>query len=298
MNIAITGASGFLGKNLVYHLLNKTEFNLVIITRHNEPDIYDKSDRLSVRKTDYSPAELNEILSHVDQVIHFAGMRMPRAEKYVPLSCFYEANIETLEKVLLACAENRVKRLLFSSSIAIYGSFDTKSGITEDALPNPNNNYGLSKLIGENLISQFQNKYGLEGVSLRFSQIIGSGERKDLIVGTLVEKCLSNEEIVIHGGGLDKRDYLYIEDLNRLFVALLKEKSVSGVYNVGSGQSLSASDIASIIKQHFNSNSNITIPDTSKNPIRSFLNISKISEAVRWSPQFSFQKAIADMYKH
>lgn len=298
MNIVISGGTGFIGHHLLEYFRKTDDHKINVLIQPNEEVNFDENKRISFHRTDFTLKELEQLLKDSDQVIHLAGRRMPRSGDYVPFRYFEEVNIGLLENILLAGVANKVKKVIFASTIAVYGNPSDPENIPENYALIPVNNYGLSKLVGENIIRQFTRKYKIPAVSLRFAQVFGPGERRELIMGNFMHKCKMNETIEISPSGLESRDYLYVKDLVSAIDSILQNNDLHEVYNIGSGSAYSALEIATIIKQHVNSRSEIIVPEIKHSPKKEYMDISRIKKDVGWEPQWSLETAIEDMLKH
>lgn len=296
MKIAITGATGFLGRYLVNFFLTIPGVHIVAFIRKGGNSPFEKAESLSVVESDFSENELKKQLAGVDQIIHLAGRRMPRSAGYVPFDYFYESNVRLLENISRSATAVEVKRMVFASTIAVYGMQGGVEPITEQAFPAPVNNYGLSKLVGEHLLEQFHLNTGIETVSLRFSQILGPGEREDLIVGNFTRKCTMGESIEINHGGLQGRDYLYVADVAAAFKAVFESDYLHGIFNVGSGNPVNAHEIALTIKKELQSSSPIRYPGNKPGNVSNiFLNNEKINRTLGWKPLWNMPEIIHDL---
>lgn len=291
MRVAITGTSGFIGRKLATRLFQESDFDILTLSRYSEEP--NESGDISTIVTDYSKDDLINILQGVDVIIHLAGQRMPRSKEYVPLEYFYDSNVKLTENILLACMTNRIKRVILTSSISVYGLPNGRI-FTEEQIVEPTNNYALSKLICEKLLEQFSLMIDIETVSLRLGQVIGPGERQDLIIGNFFRKCKSGELINIKSSGLQKREYVYVDDVTEAILKVVKAKTISGVYNLGSKQTMNALEIATLIKTITNSNSKIISYKENDYPDNLIMSSEKLMKKIGWSSRWSIYDAIKE----
>lgn len=177
MSLLITGGTGFLGSYLArYALLEKAENKIVILDKYiDRGRIEDILDQVLIVEGDIT--DLNTVKSvveshSIDHIAHFAfilgspalGQMIP----YVQVQSLGTANI------FEAARSSGVKRVLFASSVGVYGKQDTEY-LTETLIPNPTGPYGSSKLWGEALGRYYTQEIGLEVVSLRFGSTYGLG---------------------------------------------------------------------------------------------------------------------------
>jgi nucleoside-diphosphate-sugar epimerase len=177
VTILITGGSGFLGSYFTRYALHEGgEERVVILDKYvDRGRIVDVLDRVTLIEGDVSDSDLVQSIveeNGIDRIAHFAfilgspvlGAMIP----YVRVQTLGTAN------VFEAARLSRVKRVLFSSSVAAYGH-QTAELLTEDMIPNPTNPYGSAKAWGEALGRHYTQELGLEVVSLRFGSTYGLG---------------------------------------------------------------------------------------------------------------------------
>lgn len=272
--ILVTGAGGFIGKNLC-SLLNKQ--NLNIVEHHSshgdlrEPKILEQYNSIGI--TD---------------VIHLAG------KSFVPDSWnhfnnFLEANVNATQNILEFCKNNRA-RMIFCSAY-VYGS-ETKNPIVENAEIKPNNPYALSKKLAEDLCLFYSEFFEIKTIILRPFNVYGPGQRKEFLLPLILDQIKNGKEIRVRDLS-PKRDYIFIEDLsNAFFAALNSEKT--GIYNVASGKSTSVEELIHIAQKVAKTN----WPVVSLNEIRlneisdTVADISRIKKELNWEPQYDISQGI------
>ena len=193
----------------------------------------------------------------VEGVIHVAGFKYAGVSVQRPLHT-YEQNVTGTATLLAAMADGGVDKVVFSSSAAVYGTPDVDL-VTEETSKRPESPYGESKLIGEWLLADQGRAAGLRHTSLRYFNVVGSGE-PDLPdtsphnLFPLVFTAL-REGRTPRGNGTDYptpdgtcvRDYIHVADLATSHVAAARRlaagEDVEAVYNLGSGDGVSVGDI-------------------------------------------------------
>ena len=160
----------------------------------------------------------------------------------------YSKNVAMAESVCRALAARPVRRLIFFSSIAVYGVFKNDTSITESTETMPDTYYGLSKLDSERLLTLTFSKLPQSSlVILRTPTIYGPGER--IIAPTpsgFLTAALDGAPVTIWGDGSELREFLYIDDLTAA-VAMLVRSEFSGVLNLSSGKARPYADALGII---------------------------------------------------
>jgi len=150
---------------------------------------------------------------------------------------------------MLAAKENRVKKVINSSSSAVYG--DTLSLPQNEAMPvNPISPYALTKLTGEYYGNVFHRIYNLDTVSLRYFNVFGS--RQDHLspysnaIPLFIHRVARNLPPIIYGDGKQSRDFVFVSDVIRANI-LATKKGIEGVYNIGSGIATTINELAEAI---------------------------------------------------
>lgn len=229
--ILVTGGCGFIGTALVSRLreeglLVRVVDNMVRGRAENIPF----SD-VDVIEGDVRDAELVErLVAEADFVVHLA------AQTYVISSIANPAedldiNVRGTFNVLRACANSRVRRVVFSSSGAAAGEASERAGV-----PAPVSPYGASKLAGEAYCSAFRQTFDLPTVVLRFSNIYGPmSEHKTSIVAKFMQQIGRGEDLIIYGDGTQTRDFVFVADVVDAIVRSLSMDVVGRTLDVGSG---------------------------------------------------------------
>lgn len=167
------------------------------------------------------------------------------AEIFVPRTIedpVESAEINTIGtlKVLEAARQKGVRRVVYSSSCAVYGNPDNLP-ITEYTLAKPLSPYAVQKLTGEYYATVYSDLHGLETVSLRYFNVFGP--RQDAsspysgAIAVFMERSLNGQESAIHGDGEQSRDFIYVADVVEANLIAANKTGLSGeVFNIGTGQ--------------------------------------------------------------
>ena len=197
----------------------------------------------------------------VTGVIHVAGYKYAGVSVQRPLHT-YEQNVTGTAVLLGAMQESGIDRLVFSSSAAVYGTPDTDL-VTEQTPKNPQSPYGESKLIGEWLLRDQAVATGLRHTSLRYFNVVGSGDPSlrdtsphnlfPLVFQALAEGRTPriNGDDYATPDGTNVRDYIHVADLAISHVAAARRLdaglAIAPVYNLGSGEGVSVGEIMSTV---------------------------------------------------
>jgi|TARA_Y100000310_G_C20698437_1_gene827416 UDP-glucose 4-epimerase len=246
MRILITGAGGFLGKNLVPVLNNKNHD--VIVTGNNEGFLeYFKNKKVknvTVKKLDVTNLkECISLIKEVDVVIHLAAIIDVSFSLKHPKEVM-KVNFNGTFNVLEAMRINKIKKIIFLSSQDVYGNNTNSKEENLDKIT-PLNAYSLSKFLSENLIRSYSFSHNINYIIFRPSHLYGKDQEKGII--PMLQSKVSKNDIVEIGNNV-KRDFLNVYDLINAIVLGLDYKG-RDIFNVGTGASTSLKEVLTIISK-------------------------------------------------
>lgn len=248
MRVLVIGGNGFLGTHVVDALL--AAGNQVRIFDRGEEKYRAPLPAVDYRFGDFSDLPtLAEALEGVDVVYHLISTTVPSTSNIDPIGDIIGNQINTV-RLLQLLVEKNVRRIIyFSSGGTVYGNPEIVP-IPEFHPLRPICSYGVVKVAVENYLFMFQSLYGLKPLVLRVSNPYGARQGHSGvqgIIGTLLQKVLSNEPIVIWGDGSVVRDYLYVSDLANICMSAL-DSDVCGTFNVGSGCGTSVNNVINCVE--------------------------------------------------
>lgn len=248
-NILITGGAGFVGSQVVKELAKKGKNTIVL-------DNFSVGLKTSIEKTATKIYEgnildtqlVNTIITDnkVEAIIHLAALHyIPYCNEHVDE--VMNTNVNGTSSILSATKGTGVKRFLFASSAAVY---KPKLGphIEEDTVE-PVDIYGASKKMGEDLIKSFCKIYGIDFTIMRLFNVCGRGDLTPHLIPEIIKQAKTCDTVTL--GNLDtKRDYIRKEDVACAFVtALANKNSFNETFNVGTGKSISVSDVFDMLNK-------------------------------------------------
>ncbi|WP_096550376.1 NAD-dependent epimerase/dehydratase family protein [Ureibacillus thermosphaericus] len=287
MKIAITGGSGFLGRYVINAIkdLNHTSIILTRKDLENENDV-------EYRKTDYTINDLIQKLHDVDAVVHLAAKRGSQGN----ISEFHNNEILT-QNLYESCFENNITNIVFASSISVYS--DAKSlPWTEKDLPSPSLMYGISKLANEYIGNLYSEKKGLCIKNLRFAHLFGFNEKNNYMINRFLRQAFHKEQLVINTKSVAKREFLYAKDAAKAIICALKHSTVSGTFNIGSGDAFTNYEVAEKINAIFGNDKNLLIKnsDAEETIKSSYMDSSKARKELNFSSDYTFEEALKEIY--
>ncbi len=221
-NILVTGARGFMGSHLVPYLWSR-DLNVLAF----EGDLLDIN---SIRLFFHN--------HHIDQIVHLVGTFLWDLDQQLAL------NFSTTRHLLEVAEEFWVKKIIFTSSGAVYG--DPAWEISyEDDICLPNTWYGLSKKFAEEIVEYYRRNQGFQTVILRFPNVYGAGSRG--VIPTFLQSIREKGKLTIHGDGNQSRNFLHISDaIYAIHLAITYD--ASGIFNITNPVKVSLNELVSLLR--------------------------------------------------
>lgn len=237
--------------------------------------------------------------SRIDTVFHLAAQAIVSAANTSPIPTF-ETNIEGTWVLLEACRQAEVERTVVASSDKAYGQHG-QLPYTEGAALQPTFPYDVSKAATDLIARSYWHTYGLPVAVTRLANIYGGGDRNfSRLVPESVTAVLDARRPVIRSDGSPERDFLYVEDAARVYLALaaaLPDGRVAGeAFNAGSGRPHPVREVVDLICEL---GPNDVEPDYrgTGNPSgeidRQYLDSTKIRERIGWEPRIDLRDGIS-----
>lgn len=303
MNVLVTGGAGYIGSIVTEHLL-KQGHNVIVLDNLQQGH----------KEAVLSPAEfvlgdicdaktLDWIFRHfsVGAVMHMAADTLVAASMTDPKRYFH-TNLVGGVSLLNAMQEHDVKRIIFSSSAAVYG--EPQTAPIEEAHPKaPTNSYGASKLMFETVLEWYRKAYGIECISLRYfcaagaTDLLGEDHRPETHLIPNILKVALNKDNTVSVFGTDYptkdgsciRDYIHVVDVAQAhLLALDKTDSLSGnVYNLGNGEGYSVLEVIKVAEKIVGTNIPVRICSRRPgDPTTLIASSKRAAEELGWRPQF------------
>lgn len=222
MTVLVTGAQGFAGSHLVELLRLRGED-----VRTFRGDVRDRQ-ACDVQTRDIS------------KVYHLAAIASYDYSLTNPLETWDTNSTGTLNLLKAAC-DNKVGRVLFTSSSHVYGNSDTFP-LTEETLPFPVDIYSVSKYASEKLCRVFLNQYKMETVVTRAFNHYGPRQRKEFLIPGLIHSILTTGEATMRSPNI-ARDLTYVNDIVRGYVEAMEKGRPGEIYQFCSGNALSLKEV-------------------------------------------------------
>ena len=290
MKFLITGGAGFIGSHLVRRLSARGPVTVLDDLSSGKKENLSGLEYAFIPGSILDPAPLAEACAGATHVFHLAALvSVPESVSH-PARC-HEINVEGTRRVLAAADQAGARRLVLASSCAVYGDEPTMPK-TESSPVAPASPYAESKLDGEKLCAQAP----LPAVALRFFNVYGP--RQDprgpyaAAVPKFLEAARAGTPLTIFGDGHQTRDFVYVDDVTAALEHAALSPSMTGVYNVASGQSVSVLRLAELVLALTGLRSEIRhAPARPGDILHSSASIEKL-RATGWKPSFDLSTGL------
>jgi UDP-glucose 4-epimerase len=317
MSILVLGGAGYVGSHAVYQLIDQGSEVVVIDnlqTGHRDA-IHPKANFYEgdIRSREFMRSVFEK--ENIEAILHFAANSLVGESMTEPLK-YFDNNVYGTQIVLEMMKEFNVKHIIFSSTAAVYGEQKVVP-ITEEAVTNPTNTYGETKLAMEKMISWCEKAFDLRYVSLRYFNVasarsggeIGEDHNPEThLIPVILEAALGKRPaITVFGQDYDTpdgtcvRDYIHVEDLiaaHLLALRYLQNGGESNVFNLGSSQGFSVKEIIETAKEVTGMEIPVQIGERrSGDPSTLIASSEKAQSVLGWNPsRTSIHQIISDAW--
>ncbi|GEM62226.1 epimerase [Sphingobacterium faecium NBRC 15299] len=260
--ILITGGAGNLGSSLVHTLVQRQNYEVVVVdnlTTGNKANLPQGYPNLKFFKCDVNIySELAAIMQafQFDYVLHYAAVVGVKRTLENPLAVLQD--IEGIKNILNLSRDLGVKRVFYASSSEVYGE-STQLPQKEDITPlNCKLPYAIVKNVGEAFFRSYQKEYGLPFGIFRFFNTYGPKQSSDFVIPRFIESAMNNQDITIYGNGHQTRTFCYVDDnVETVFKIIDRQLLVNEIINIGCSIEINIRDLAEKIIALTNSSSSI-----------------------------------------
>lgn len=300
--ILVTGGAGFIGSHIVDKFINE-KYEVIVIDNLITGNI----DNLKNKKINFfeidirNKEELEKIFiqEKPDYIIHLAA-QVSVSSSIENIEYDAQENIIALINVLELSRKYNIKKIVFSSTAAVYG-------IPEEFPSKENNNtaplspYGLTKLTGEEYIKMYFKLFGLNYIILRYANVYGprqSAHGEAGVVSIFNDKIKIKHEIFIEGNGLQTRDFVYVKDVAEANYLCTVEEINNETFNVSTNTDISILDLFNTMKKYSAYDKNAVHKEERKGDIKnSRLDNTKLMKMTSWSPKYNLDTGLEEYLK-
>lgn len=294
----VTGGAGFIGSNIA-KTLEAQGHEVTVLDDFSKNGNFKN---LLGFKGDVITADLNEIVfgdMYFDGIFHEAAITdttvMDQRE-------MMEQNVEAFKNLLAFAAENEIKKVVYASSAATYGNLPAPNKETDT--PKPENVYGFSKAIMDNVARQFvEENHDMTVIGLRYFNVYGPGEyfkgKMASMVYQLYNQMKAGKRPRIFKYGEQQRDFVYVKDIVKINLCALNNGKESGVYNAATGTPRDYNAVIACLNKEMGTNLE---PEYIDNPypffqLKTQADMTKSTEKLGFTPDYTLEQGIADYVK-
>ena len=318
MKLLVTGGAGFIGSNLIRHVIDYPEISSVVnldclTYAGNQESIADFNDSPNYNFAEVDLRDKQSVTRVVEKydithVMHLA------AESHVDRSIvgpaeFIETNIVGTFNLIESCRKFwgdsfPGKRFLHVSTDEVYGSLGAEGLFTEDTPYAPSSPYSASKASSDMLVKSYYHTYNFPAVITNCSNNYGPYQYPEKLIPVVIHNIVNRQPIPIYGDGMNVRDWLYVLDHVQALWEVLNSGKNGETYNIG-GNSEWANlrivklicDIIDDLAPHLGGNSSQLIkfvPDRPGHDRRYAIDATKIKRELGWEPEYTFEHGIRE----
>jgi len=294
----VTGGAGFIGSHLVDALLGAGRSVLAIddLAVGRRANIAGHEGNPNFRFVEASVVDRNrmmELFAGAERVFHLGALADIVPSVQNPQR-YFDANVNGCYAVAEAARHNGVGRLLYAASSSCYGIPDIYP--TPESSPiNPRYPYALTKYLGEQILLHWGELYGVPVTSLRLFNVYGPRARTSgtygAVFGVFLAQKLAGKPLTIVGDGTQTRDFTYVSDVVRAFLAASERGRAGAIYNVGSGGTVSVNRLVELI----GTDEIVYIPKRPGEPDCTFADTTRIAAELGWHAEISIERGVAQL---
>jgi UDP-glucose 4-epimerase len=303
MAVLITGGTGLIGSFVTRSLLERGEHPAILDVREPGSLLRDAIGNFSFIKGEVTDGDLlvRVIRTYeVDRVIHLAALLQFDCERDPKRAI--EVNVEGTLKMLEAAVPAGVKKIVFASSIGVYGP--QTGDIREETFISPEFSlYGATKLLGEHLLERYRRISGIPFIALRYCGVYGPGEVRSLGMAEVIkrlESTISGRDATIEALSGDERiNFTFVGDAAQATLeALFVERNIHNVFNISGGDDnyITSKKFHAIIKGQVPSAGSAIF--TGKKRDQQRVDISLARKELGYSPEYSIERGIGEIVEY
>lgn len=328
--ILVTGGAGYIGSHTIIELLNSNQFQVISVDNfiNSSPKTFERIKKITGKDVINYDIDICKLDSFenvfienpgISGIIHFAALKAVGESVEKPL-LYFENNIGSLLNVLKSMKKFNITKLIFSSSCTVYGNIDKLPVNEHTPLSKAESPYGLTKVIGEQLIESFlQSNQNIKATILRYFNPVGAhlsgliGEDPRNTPNNLVPIITQSAsgklgQVVVFGNdyptrdGTCIRDYIHVSDIADAHVKALSKlttfKDKLGTYNLGTGMGISVLEVINAFEKSSGKKLNYRIGPRRAGDVPAIYSDSSLAEKeLGWKTQFSIDDMMLSAWK-
>ena len=301
MNILITGGAGFIGSHILQRF-NKENCQITVLDNLHSGNKANIPEGVNFIEMDICDKRIIDVFekNKFDAVVHLAAQTMVNASIDDPI---YDSdnNIRGTINILEACRKTGVRRIVFSSTAAVYGDVN-EVPVLEDFTTDPLSFYGLSKLTVEKYLKLYQKLYGLEYVILRYANVYGERQGdggEGGVISIFMKLLAQNKALTIHGDGKQSRDFVYAGEIANANWLALNTENINDIYNISTQTETSINELVETLETISGKKFDINYGSPRQGDIlRSVLSNDKAREKIGYKVETSLAEGLRRTYQY
>ena len=296
MSILVTGGAGFIGSNLLHHLIKTVDEEIICIDKLTYASNWKNiPDQVKFYTVDISKKYTCDFIfkkHKPNTIFHLA------AESHVDNSIedctpFIHTNISGTVNLLDLSLNYEVEKFIHISTDEVYGSIE-EGHFTENSNYSPRNPYSASKAASDHFVMAYHNTYGLPAVITNCSNNYGPRQYIEKMIPKIITNLKQGKKVPVYGDGNQIRDWLYVQDHCEALYQVWLTGRVGEKYNIGGECEIKNIDLVHIILDRMNMDESMIeyVKDRPGHDRRYSTDISKIKQELNWSPRFSLDEAL------
>jgi UDP-glucose 4-epimerase len=292
----VTGGAGFIGSHMVDLMLLR-EFSVRVLdnlTGGREANLAHVKDNPDLTLDTRDMRQLppgDTLFAEARYVFHFAGIGdiVPSIEQPTE---YISSNVMGTVHMLEGARHAGAEKFVYAASSSCYGLADTPTA--EDHPTSPEYPYALSKYLGEQSVFHWHRVYGLPVNSIRIFNAYGPRVRTTgvygAVFGVFLKQKLAGEPFTVVGDGTQRRDFIFVTDVARAFLAAAETERTGEAYNIGAGNPQTINRLVELLGGEV-----VGVPKRPGEPDCTWADITKITAELGWTPAVSFEDGVARM---
>lgn len=301
--VVIIGSNSFSGSSFTDYLLNKN-YKVIGISRSSESNFFFSRYSYNIKKKNFKffkcnlNKDLSKIIEIIDKfkpeiIINFSAQSMVNESWNKPLD-WYETNvIASISLFENLMKKKYLKKFIQFSTPEVYGS--TSTNIKENNSFNPSTPYALSRATSDAHINLINKEFGFPSIITRASNVYGEFQKLYRIVPLTIFKIIKKDKLYLHGGGMSKRSFIHINDVNSALYQLINKGEVGNTYHISTHKKISILELVTLICKKMNYNLEdliIKSEDRIGKDKNYFLDSSKLRRQTGWQDKISIDEGV------
>lgn len=261
MSVMVTGGTGFIGNRIIRKLVERGEEVVCFDVAPPRGNLEPLRDRIALYRGDITRLDhlMEAVNRHeVDRIIHMAALLPPDTEERPATGM--AVNIDGANNVFEAARWGRIRRVVYASSIAVYGVQDTfgERAVVEDDLPAPVNVYGMTKAVNDFAAAAYRARHGLDIRGVRICTVFGHGRvtgMTGMIGGLMMSLPAIGQAVRMEFDPQEASPMIHAEDAAEIFVRVALAEELNHHIYISGGELATIAEVAELVREY--------IPDAS-----------------------------------